>query len=121
MRVLADIAMTERVFDNLIGNAINHSPRASEITLGVAARADGAEITVADAGPGIDAADMDHLFEPFYQAPGSSRTGHAGLGLAIAQRMVSLQQGRLSVRSDTGAVFSVWLPLADEPEGATAQ
>ncbi|WP_339754776.1 HAMP domain-containing sensor histidine kinase [uncultured Marinobacter sp.] len=121
VRVLADIAMTERVFDNLIGNAINHSPRASEITLGVAARADGAEITVADAGPGIDAADMDHLFEPFYQAPGSSRTGHAGLGLAIAQRMVSLQQGRLSVRSDTGAVFSVWLPLADEPEGATAQ
>jgi signal transduction histidine kinase len=121
VRVLADIAMTERVLDNLIGNAITHSPRASEITLSVAAREGGAEITVADAGPGIDAADMDHLFEPFYQAPGSSRIGHAGLGLAIAQRMVSLQQGRLSVHNHNGAVFSVWLPLANKTDGAAGK
>lgn len=67
-------------------------------------------ITVADAGPGINNEDLEHIFEPFYQATGASRTGHAGLGLAIAQRMVSLQQGKLSVRNADGAVFTVWLP-----------
>lgn len=115
-RVLADIAMTERVLDNLISNAIDHSPEGGTVTLSVVVRGEGAEITVADAGPGIDAADIDHLFEPFYQASGSSRIGHAGLGLAIAQRMVSLQQGRLRVHNDNGAVFSVWLPLAKETD-----
>ena len=114
VQVLADIAMTERVLDNLISNAISHSPQDTEITLSVAERDGGAEITVADAGPGIDEADLEHVFEPFYQAAGASRTGHAGLGLAIAQRMVSLQQGKLSVRNADGAVFSVWLPLAGD-------
>ena len=114
VQVLADIAMTERVLDNLISNAISHSPQDTEITLSVSERDGGAEITVADAGPGIDEADLEHVFEPFYQAAGASRTGHAGLGLAIAQRMVSLQQGKLSVRNAGGAAFSVWLPLAGE-------
>lgn len=112
VQVLADIAMTERVLDNLISNAISHSPKDTEITLGVVEQAGGAQITVADAGPGINDEDLEHVFEPFYQAAGASRTGHAGLGLAIAQRMVTLQQGKLSVRNADGAVFSVCLPLA---------
>ncbi|MBC7183706.1 MAG: HAMP domain-containing histidine kinase, partial [Marinobacter sp.] len=119
--VLADIAMTERVLDNLISNAIDHSPEGGTVNLSVVVSGEGAEITVADAGPGIDTADIDHLFEPFYQASGSSRIGHAGLGLAIAQRMVSLQQGRLRVHNDNGAVFSVWLPLAIETDDAADQ
>jgi len=106
--------MTERVLDNLISNAISHSPKNSAITLGVVEGEGGAAITVADAGPGINDEDLEHIFEPFYQATGASRTGHAGLGLAIAQRMVSLQQGKLSVRNAGGAVFTVWLPLAAE-------
>ena len=59
--------------------------------------------------------DIDHVFDPFYQAPGASRSGHAGLGLAIARRMAELQQGRVSVESQPGegAEFRFWLPLAD--------
>jgi len=114
VRVLADIAMTERVLDNLISNAISHSPTGTQVTLGVAEREGGAEITVADAGPGIDDKDLEHVFEPFYQAADAPRSGHVGLGLAIAQRMVSLQQGELSVRNANGAIFTVWLPLASE-------
>lgn len=117
VQVLADIAMTERVLDNLIGNAIDHAPGGSTVTLSVMPGAGGAEISVADQGPGIDAEDLDHLFEPFYQAPGASRAGHAGLGLAIAQRMVALQHGRLEVTNASGAVFTVWLPLADPMPG----
>jgi len=112
---LADIAMTERVLDNLIGNAVDHSPRGAEVKLSVTTSIGGVEICVADAGDGIAPADIDHVFDPFYQAPGASRTGHAGLGLAIARRMAELQYGRVSVesRSGAGATFRFWLPLVD--------
>lgn len=109
--VLADIAMTERVLDNLISNAIAHSPRNTRVILTMSVRDGGAEITVADAGPGIRKEDLGQVFDPFYQAAGAERTGHAGLGLAIAQRLVVLQQGRLSAHNANGAVFTLWLPL----------
>lgn len=110
--VRADIAMTERILDNLISNAIGHSPADSKVTLAVQNDSGGARIAVTDSGPGIDSDDLDHLFEPFYQASGSARTGHAGLGLAIAQRMAELQKGRISVlnRAPSGAEFQLWLP-----------
>ncbi|WP_144778510.1 sensor histidine kinase [Marinobacter maritimus] len=112
--VLADIAMTERVLDNLIGNAVDHSPKGAEVKLSVAAGNEGVEICVLDAGEGINPQDIDHVFDPFYQAPGAIRTGHAGLGLAIARRMAELQQGRVSVESQpgSGAAFRFWLPQA---------
>lgn len=113
--VLADIAMTERVLDNLIGNAIDHSPTGTEVKLSVSTDSGGVEICVLDAGKGIAPEDIDHVFDPFYQAPGASRSGHAGLGLAIARRMAELQQGRVSVENHpgAGAAFRFWLPLAD--------
>lgn len=112
--VQADIAMVERILDNLISNAIGHSPVSSRVTLQVITTDGGVSIIVTDSGSGIDQADLEHLFEPFYQGTDAARTGHAGLGLAIAQRMVELQNGRLSAQNNTleGAEFRVWLPLA---------
>lgn len=114
--VNADIAMTERVLDNLISNAIRHSPAGTNVRVSVAADANGVNIHVADSGPGIDEQALAHIFTPFYQAPGTNRSGHAGLGLAIARRMAELQQGCITVRNRSagGAEFSFWLPLADE-------
>ncbi len=110
--VWADIAMTERILDNLISNAVSHSPADSQVTLAVQGADGGARVTVADAGPGINEDDLAQLFEPFYQAANAARTGHAGLGLAIAQRMAQLQKGQLSVQNgaSAGAEFQVWLP-----------
>ena len=110
--VRADIAMTERILDNLISNAVSHSPADSQVTLAVQGADGGARVTVADAGPGINEDDLAQLFEPFYQAANAARTGHAGLGLAIAQRMAQLQKGQLSVQNGAaaGAEFQVWLP-----------
>lgn len=113
--VLGDIAMTERVLDNLIGNAIDHSPLNGEVALSVVAEGAGVAVFIEDMGEGIALQDIDHVFDPFYQAPGAHRTGHAGLGLAIARRIAELQQGSVSVESppEAGARFCFWLPLAD--------
>ncbi|MEH6354806.1 MAG: ATP-binding protein [Marinobacter sp.] len=114
--VNADIAMTERVLDNLISNAISHSPAGTKVRVSVAAGANGVSIHVSDSGSGIDEQALAHIFTPFYQAPGANRSGHAGLGLAIARRMAELQQGRITVRNRSagGAEFLFWLPLADK-------
>ncbi|MEO9523178.1 sensor histidine kinase [Marinobacter alexandrii] len=110
--VRADIAMTERILDNLISNAVSHSPANSQVTLAVQGADGGARVTVADAGPGINDDDLAQLFDPFYQAANADRTGHAGLGLAIAQRMAQLQKGQLSAQNgaSAGAEFQIWLP-----------
>jgi len=116
--VNADIAMTERVLDNLISNAISHSPAGTKVQVSVVADATGVSIRVADSGPGIDEKALAHIFTPFYQAPGANRSGHAGLGLAIARRMAELQQGHITVhnRPAGGAEFLFWLPVADEKQ-----
>ncbi|MFC5546581.1 sensor histidine kinase [Marinobacter koreensis] len=116
VRALADIELCERILDNLIGNAIRHSPPDNTVLLSVCAETSGASIAVVDAGPGIPPDQIDHVFEPFFQGNTRSRVGHAGLGLAIAQRLARLQDGRISVnnRPGGGAEFRLWLPPADK-------
>lgn len=124
VRAMADIALCERVLDNLIGNAIRHSPPGKAVTLSVRADTPGVSVSVLDDGPGIAPDQMDHIFEPFFQGSTRSQAGHhAGLGLAIAQRLAGLQEGRISVanRPEGGAEFRIWLPAADRtpPGGET--
>ncbi|MES9960333.1 MAG: HAMP domain-containing sensor histidine kinase [Sedimenticola sp.] len=111
----ADIALTERVLDNLIGNAIEHTPEGGEVSLTVTAGEGILTITVADSGGGIPADDLPHLFEPFYR--GGEQRGdrrHAGLGLAIARRIVDLQGGEIWAENQEngGARFCFTLPRA---------
>lgn len=112
----ADLAMTERVLDNLISNAIAYSPDNSRVELVIAGDGQALEVSVHDAGPGIPEQDMEHLFEPFYRGSHTQNqaqtAGHVGLGLAIAQRMMTLQQGSIRVanRKPRGAVFTIRLP-----------
>ncbi len=75
------------------------------------------EIAVSDQGPGISAADMHRLFQPFTQLDASRNRHHegTGLGLMMVRRLTELQQGALRVDSapSAGATFTVWLPLRD--------
>jgi signal transduction histidine kinase len=73
-----------------------------------------AVVSVSDSGSGISEDDLPHLFEPFYKKRQAGKEGnHAGLGLAIARRMVELQDGRITAANSEsgGACFSFTLPL----------
>lgn len=111
--VYADIALLERVLDNLIDNALAHTPPGGKVRLPVR-RDDGRVlVAVADTGEGIPEEHLPRIFDRFYQSGGAQQgDGHAGLGLAIAKRIVELHGSELEVRSrpGEGTVFSFALP-----------
>jgi signal transduction histidine kinase len=78
------------------------------------------QITVEDHGPGIDPADLAHIFEPFYRGQGvlASTVPGAGLGLSIVKRHIEAQGGRVSVESTKGkgTRFTIHLPAVSELE-----
>jgi signal transduction histidine kinase len=107
--------MTERVLDNLIGNALDYTNAGGTIRLEVSQLGQKALVTVADDGQGISENDLQHIFDPFFRKGQSGQQGgHAGLGLAIARRMVELQGGTIRARNNEtgGACLSFTLPLA---------
>jgi two-component system OmpR family sensor kinase len=105
-----------RIVLNLAENAIRYSPEDSTVDIGVGLVDSQASVTVRDRGCGIGAADLPHIFEPFYRAdPARARdTGGSGLGLAIADQVARAHGGRLEVQSELGrgSVFTLWLPLS---------
>ena len=116
--VLGDEPALRRVFQNLIDNAIKYGAAGGSI--GVSARRSGSDVdvTVADHGIGIDAADQARIFEPFYRAADvvAAQMQGAGLGLSLVQRIVLAHGGRVTVKSAPreGSAFTVRLPIADE-------
>ena len=118
--VLVDRERIEHVFDNLIGNALAHTPRGGSIRVSAEAEGDGRAIrfAVADTGEGIPAEYQPRLFERFFRVPGSGRAG-AGLGLAITREIVAGHGGRIEVESEPGrgANFIFHLPIAPTGDG----
>ena len=114
----ADLAMTERVLDNLIGNAIAYTPEGGQITIEFGEVNGQPEVSVRDSGPGIPAADLPHIFEPFYRGNTGGESAHAGLGLAIARRIMSLQGGDIRAQNGPrgGACFTIRVPVPANPQ-----
>ncbi len=84
------------------------------------------EVRVSDRGIGIDAADQERIFEPFYRAADvvAAQIQGAGLGLSLVQRIVHAHGGRIAVTSakGTGSEFTVHLPVAaPQAAGQTVQ
>jgi len=96
----------------LVENALKYTPASGRVVL--ALRLDGAEarLSVADTGPGIDPADLPHIFERFYRAETARATSGSGLGLAIARWLAEQHGGRIDVASapGQGSTFTVVLP-----------
>lgn len=105
-----------QVLVNLLSNALRYTPEGGRVTLRAWQHGSEVRIEVADTGPGIDPADLPHVFERFYRAdPARTRSagGGTGLGLAIARSLVHLHGGRIWAenRPEGGSRFTVALPL----------
>jgi signal transduction histidine kinase len=110
----ADPARLQRVLFNLIQNAIQHTPTDGSVVVRAECAPEGVEIEVADTGPGIPSRDRARIFEPFIRggADVSRTSAGAGLGLAIARRIVEGHGGRIwLVDSDRGARIRFSLPV----------
>jgi signal transduction histidine kinase len=118
--VFADAERLRQIIDNLIANAIQHTPPQSPVTVSAIGNTGAGEIIVADSGPGLTAEHAARVFERFYRTDGarSRARGGTGLGLAIAASLAAAHGGAITVdtRSGQGAAFRVFLPLAVSAE-----
>jgi signal transduction histidine kinase len=102
--VRMDTQAIGRVLNNLISNALRHTPNRGRVSVWVRRTTRGVEVTVSDTGEGIRAEDIPHIFERFYRGEKSRNrgTGGAGLGLAIARGIVQAHGGDIRVESQAG-------------------
>lgn len=117
--VEGDPERLEQAVTNLLSNAVRFTP-AGAIRLVVMAVDEDAALIVEDNGDGMDAATLEKLFQPFFQAPQSlaRSRGGLGLGLTIVRTIVELHDGRVRVSSSgrgTGSRFEIRLPRASGP------
>jgi signal transduction histidine kinase len=101
-----------RVLQNLLHNAIRHTPADGTVRIEASRDGTGLRVAVEDTGEGIAPEALDRVFEPFWQADPSRSGDGSGLGLALAKRIVEALGGRIEVRSSRaeGSRFAVWVP-----------
>ena len=109
--VSGDFEALRRVIRGLIDNAIKYTSAGGVITVSASEIYEGVAIGVSDTGKGIPAADLPHVFEKFYRVASETASG-VGLGLYLAQHIVSQLNGELTVESEPGrgTMFTVLLP-----------
>jgi signal transduction histidine kinase len=110
----ADTERLRQIIDNLIGNALQHTPAGTPVTVTVSSEPGSARLTVADQGPGMTREQASHVFERFYRTDDARARarGGAGLGLAIAASLAAAHGGELTVDTQPGrgAAFHLRLP-----------
>jgi len=118
-----DQSRIQQVFQNLIDNAVQHSPRGKSVTITAnrsgRGRNEMIEISFSDQGTGFREEDLPRLFEPFF----TRRRGGTGLGLSIVQRILEQHDGDIAARNGAngGAMITVRLPLVRESAAEPAR
>jgi len=114
--VRADAAQLERVFSNLIQNAVKFSPSGSPVRITGAATSGTVTVRVTDQGRGIAKQERTRVFEPFFRGRGEQGAG-SGLGLAISRGFVEANGGRIVLQTGggRGTSFAVSFPVAAQP------
>jgi len=113
--VLADHLRIRQVLNNLLYNALRHTPEGGLIVVQAKPAGSMVEVSVSDTGRGIPSAEIDHVFERYYQAErGVRHDDGSGLGLSIVKQLVTAHGGEISVesREGEGTTFRFTLPQA---------
>jgi PAS domain S-box-containing protein len=125
---VVDPPKVERIVENLLANAVRHTPSEAKIWVSVTEWQGGVLLAVEDEGKGVPAEERERIFEPFRQGPDApEHSPGVGIGLALVARFAELLSGRAWVedRAGGGASFRVWLPCkpatpAPDPSAAPA-
>lgn len=107
-----DRAQIDRVLENLLLNAVRHTPEATAVTVRAARRGDALLLTVSDRGPGVPDALKERIFEPFVRGDPRHDAPGTGVGLSLVARFAALHGGRAWVEDNPGggSAFHVLLP-----------
>jgi len=108
--VQADPERITIVFNNLITNAIRHTPEAGEIKVRTESVNGMVRFEITDTGTGIAREHLPHIFDKFFRIPGTA-VGSAGLGLSITKEIVHTHGGEIGVDSEVGRGSTFWLTL----------
>ncbi len=116
--VTGDRELLRRACENILRNAIRHSPAGTTIEIHLARHNGLAEVSVRDHGTGVPRESLGDIFEPFFRVEGDRdrSSGGVGLGLAIARRAVELHQGSVTAfNANPGLVVALQIPCMDNP------
>jgi two-component system, NarL family, sensor kinase len=116
LRVNGDVLQLQRVFTNLLTNAINHSPRGAKVEVVLETQGFYQVVKVIDVGAGIQPQEMPHLFERFYQGESDRQASGSGLGLYLARQIIEAHGGTIWAESRLphGAIFGFRLPAVTD-------
>lgn len=117
--LVADDGRLLQALGNLVGNAMKFTPEGGEVRVAAVPADGGVRIRISDTGPGMDATQLAHVFDRFWQGRSGDRRG-AGLGLAIARGITEAHAGRLWLESEVGRGTTAWLELP-VPGGSAAR
>lgn len=114
--IQGDAIALERVFTNLVTNALKFTPSKGRVTLSSARQGATVVVTIVDTGPGMPPEEVPTLFQKYRRSAQSKAYEGVGLGLFIAKTLIEAHGGRVEVDSapGRGACFSVYLPIASE-------
>ena len=112
--------MVVRIVENLLVNAVKHTPPDASIWVGAARTGEGVVLRVEDDGPGVPPEEADRLFEPFERGAASAPSPGLGVGLSLVARFAEAHGGRAWVgdRDGGGASFRVLFPDPAKRSGA---
>jgi two-component system sensor histidine kinase BaeS len=123
LTIHADPNRLEQALQNLVANAVRHTPAGGQVTLGGLRRGEDVVITVDDTGPGIAPEHLPHVFDRFYKADvsrsGTTVPSGSGLGLSIVQAIVARHGGRVTASNGPGGGARFEIVLTDLSPGRT--
>lgn len=108
---MADAGAVQRIWDNLVSNAIKYSPTGSVVTLAAQGGDRTVRLSVTDKGAGMDADDLERIARPFEQGRNARGRAGTGLGLAMVKRLAELHGGKLVIRTAPGEGTQVVVSL----------